>query len=250
MFIFNVQSLLSLIKTFNKSNTERKIKANPILGEDVLEDHNHIDFIILAGQALKTVNLVLIIMNISYFLGMLFFIYCKVSKEMLLEFDPTETEFFLEDTDIEHQSNVYTAIMISYFSFTSLTTVGFGDYHPVSAPERFLMAFYLLFGVAIFSFIMGTFIAILNEFKLLTSELEFGDELTKFFHVIKRFNGGKGIDPDFQDRMEKYFQYKWDNDKNMAIDDPEELQHLYELPQPVVDKLIGGFMFNKFIHQF
>ena len=45
-----------------------------------------------------------------------------------------------------------------YFSFTSLTTVGFGDYNPRSDIERLFIAFGLLFGVAIFSFIMGEFI--------------------------------------------------------------------------------------------
>jgi hypothetical protein len=51
-----------------------------------------------------------------------------------------------------------TAIIAIYFSFTSLSTVGFGDYHPRSDPERLLVAFILLFGVAIFSYCMGIFI--------------------------------------------------------------------------------------------
>ena len=45
-----------------------------------------------------------------------------------------------------------------YFSFTSLTTVGFGDFHPKSNFERIFIAFGLMFGVAIFSYIMGEFI--------------------------------------------------------------------------------------------
>jgi hypothetical protein len=45
-----------------------------------------------------------------------------------------------------------------YYSFTSLTTVGFGDYHPKSDYERIVVMFILMFGVAIFSYIMGNFI--------------------------------------------------------------------------------------------
>jgi hypothetical protein len=45
-----------------------------------------------------------------------------------------------------------------YFAFTSLSTVGFGDYAPRGNIERFFGAFMLLFGVAIFSYIMGNFI--------------------------------------------------------------------------------------------
>jgi len=68
-----------------------------------------------------------------------------------------------------------------YYSFTSLSTVGFGDYNPRSNPERLMITFVLLFGVAIFSYIMGTFIEILGNFSKLRAELEEGDELNKFF---------------------------------------------------------------------
>lgn len=68
-----------------------------------------------------------------------------------------------------------------YFSFTSLSTVGFGDFHPRSNAERLFTAFMLLFGVAIFSYCMGIFISILDGFKRLDEEIDEGDELTKFF---------------------------------------------------------------------
>ena len=53
-------------------------------------------------------------------------------------------------------------IIVTYFAFTSLSTVGFGDYNPRSDIERLLCAFILLFGVAIFSYIMGNFISIID----------------------------------------------------------------------------------------
>ena len=45
--------------------------------------------------------------------------------------------------------------------FTTLSTVGFGDYNPKSEVERVIMTFILLIGVACFSWIMGQFIQIL-----------------------------------------------------------------------------------------
>jgi hypothetical protein len=44
-----------------------------------------------------------------------------------------------------------------YFAFTSLSTVGFGDFHPRGDVERIYGAFMLLFGVAIFSYILSVF---------------------------------------------------------------------------------------------
>ena len=49
-----------------------------------------------------------------------------------------------------------------YFAFTSLSTVGFGDYTPKSDPERVVGSIMLLFGVAIFSVIMGKFIEMVH----------------------------------------------------------------------------------------
>ena len=48
-------------------------------------------------------------------------------------------------------------IMLTYFMFTSLSTVGFGDRRPCSDNERLVGAFLLMFGVSIFSYVMGSF---------------------------------------------------------------------------------------------
>ena len=80
------------------------------------------------------------------------------------------------------------ALRLFYFSFTSLSTVGFGDFNPKSSVERVFVAFLLLFGVAIFSYIMGIFIEILTEFDQFDSDIDQGDELSKFFGVLKKFN--------------------------------------------------------------
>jgi hypothetical protein len=81
--------------------------------------------------------------------------------------------------------------MVTYFSFTSLSTVGFGDICPISDLERILGAIILLFGVSVFSLIMNNFIEILDRFNNLNSDLGDGDNLTKFFSLLQRFNEGK-----------------------------------------------------------
>ena len=55
--------------------------------------------------------------------------------------------------------------MLTYFAFTSLSTVGLGDYHPRSNSERMAGAFLLLFGVAITSFIMDHFNSMIMQFN-------------------------------------------------------------------------------------
>ena len=61
-------------------------------------------------------------------------------------------------------------ITVVYFAFTTLATVGYGDLHPIGDPELLVGSFTILFGVAMFSFMMGNFIEMLVEFKEITSE--------------------------------------------------------------------------------
>jgi hypothetical protein len=56
-------------------------------------------------------------------------------------------------------------VKVFYFAITTLSTIGFGDFHPVSVLERVVAAPILLIGVAVFSFIMGQFIEILMNYK-------------------------------------------------------------------------------------
>ena len=82
---------------------------------------------------------------------------------------------------------------MSYFAFTTLSAVGFGDFYPVSDFERLVWAFVMLFGVAIFSYIMGIFIS-LFEFRMSFDEdLDDGENLNKFFGTLQRYNYGAAI---------------------------------------------------------
>ena len=69
----------------NKSEKgkERKIKNDPNVGEDTINDHNNIEEIMLTGYTLKTLKLVIIILNLSYFLGLVWIIFCKLTEKSL-----------------------------------------------------------------------------------------------------------------------------------------------------------------------
>lgn len=121
-------------------------------------------------------------------------------------------------------------ILASYFAFTTLSTVGLGDLHARSDFERVFLAFIFLFGVLIFSIIMRNFSEILDKIGEINADLDEGDELTRFFGLLKRFNGGKNINQKLTKKIEKFFDYKWNNDKLMAINDPGEIAILSQLP--------------------
>ena len=94
------------------------------------------------------------------------------------------------------------SIVVMYWAFTTLSTVGFGDYNPRSDAERLMCAFFMLFGVAIFSYIMGIFIEILDQFRTVNADLDDGDRLTHFFGLLKFYNGNRPVNHGFRHKLE------------------------------------------------
>jgi hypothetical protein len=122
-------------------------------------------------------------------------------------------------------------IIVVYFAFTTLATVGYGDYHAISNVERIVCSFILLFGVAVFSFIMGNFIEILMSFKTVTAENEESENLTKWLGLLARFNKGRPLPKEMTKKIENYFDYYWANDRNYAIRSEEGHRFMEELPK-------------------
>ena len=74
-----------------------------------------------------------------------------------------------------------------------MSTVGFGDYHPKSDSERIACTLLFLFGVMIFSLVMGKYIKIWSSFNLINKNLSDGDNLTRFIGCLRYYNGDKEI---------------------------------------------------------
>ena len=120
-----------------------------------------------------------------------------------------------------------------YFSFTTLTTVGYGDFHPVSNTEILVWSFVLLFGVTVFSFIMGNFIEMLMNFKIVTAENEDHANLSKWFGLLARFNKGRPLPREMSTKIEAYFDYFWADDRNYAIKSEDDKRFMAELPKNI-----------------
>lgn len=250
--VFDVANIMEIIKKQYQKNLDHIIANRPDLAENTLLDNNNISRLITINNVLRIFKLVLIILNISYFLGFAWFIVCELSyrfnKDYLASIDPetNNTETFISAYDMENTPDGRKAIIVVYYAFTSLSTVGFGDYFPKSDFERILCAIILLFGVAIFSYIMGNFINILDQYNNLNSDLDEGDELARFFGLIRRFNENVPLKISLKEQIERHFDYKWINDKNQAIDDEHEREMLEQLPVEVINKIYGDFLFSDF----
>lgn len=96
-----------------------------------------------------------------------------------------------------HQDIDFVFIKLIYYAMTSLTTVGFGDFHPKSDSERLCIAFGLLLGVAVFSIIIGNLLEMIDSYNKFHEIYEESEQLQRFFGVLTKFNWEEPIEKDF-----------------------------------------------------
>ena len=165
------------LRIFYRKRLEKVIKHDPLLAENKLLNQNKISEQILVNFFVKIVKLGLIIFHICYFLGLVFFIVADIyyaeyneweaKKNLTLsieEYDASNQESFFGYYDLYNNSPTRNTIIGLYFAFTTLSTVGFGDFTPRGDFERAFGAFVLISGVAMFSYLMGSFIEILSTY--------------------------------------------------------------------------------------
>jgi hypothetical protein len=207
---FNIQAIMQHILKVHKKNVMSMIKADERVGDEMNADINQISTLLVINFVIRISKIALDILTICYFLGLGWYIFCELlfdfsfkywERKTLDEINVLNHDDFIhyygfEDHDISHRT-----ITVVYFAFTTLSTVGFGDYAPRSDVERVVGSFILMFGVSIFSYFMGNFIEILDKYQNLNAEFDDADNLAMFFGVLEKFNGGIEITGDREERV-------------------------------------------------
>lgn len=135
-----------------------------------------------------------------------------------------------------------------YFAVTTLTTVGFGDFHPRSDAERAIMTVVLLSGVMVFSLLMGVFVEIMRHFNTLTADNEDSTNLARFFGLMEKFNRGQRLKRSVINEYEQYFSHLWATDKGAFLRTEDGLRLFQELPQDIRTQIFKNFLFGRFIN--
>lgn len=232
---------------------KKAIEDNPLLGDDMHTDFNITNNVMVISYFLRTFRLIILITNVSFFFGIIWLIWCDLSSDFrvylnkLLQNNSTD-ESFIDFFHIHFISNSEEFIIAFYFAFTSVTTVGLGDFHPRSDQERLLCSALLLGGVTLFSYIMGNFISILEQFKIMNKDVEQEDLLQQFLCQLVFFNGGMPLSKDFTTSIHQFFLYRWQKDRNVAI--RENMLIFQQLPDDVQNKLYTTYLFQNFLQKY
>lgn len=252
--LFFLLKLLRLIDSYEKlTEVQNLMKIFRIINHKLWlidpcdcreEDHNKIELFHVTSYLLKIIIMMINIFNFTYLIGAIWWIitesiedfyydavYGKLTDEQLKN-QGLKSQFQVF-YGLIYKDRTYNLISQIYFSFTTMSTVGFGDYAPRSNIERVIGSFLLLLGVAIFSYILGSFQNLIVHFQALIKDNTDNSGLELFFQVLKKYNRNRDLPQDIIDQYSEFFNLKWVYDKNQGFSDEYEAM-LRELPTSVL----------------
>lgn len=131
----------------------------------------------------KIIRLVIMAIIITYFIGCFWWYFCTITS------DGDDYKGFLKHFELtaEGVGKDRQLVISSYYALTTLSTVGYGDFYPISNRERMFAVVIMLGGVAFFSYIMGSFIEILSNYDSRDSNADLVSELNYWLLSMQRF---------------------------------------------------------------
>lgn len=116
----------------------------------------------------------------TYILGCLWFL---ISKEQNI------TNSWYIRFGLDKKKETWEKLVMSlYFALTILSTVGYGDFFPISETEMVIAVVVMGFGVAFFSFIMNEFINIMRNHEVKMGVPDKREPLKKWLISLQRFS--------------------------------------------------------------
>ncbi|OMJ65308.1 hypothetical protein SteCoe_38517 [Stentor coeruleus] len=187
----------------------------------------------------------------TYFLACLWYYYIDLVIRKTNEPNDFKLNFNLE-LDKPYKRFIKTW----YYIFTTLVTVGYGDFYATNTYEMCLAILILLAGPTWFAFTMGNAIQIINELASLTSESSTKNDFNIWISNITK---DKGVIPkNIKIPMIDHFSYYWRHDRlnkiaNFSREDKFSLDctdpFFSEIPQKL-KKEIFQYLFSDIYHNF
>ena len=114
------------------------------------------------------IQLIMLVFCLSYFSGLLLYMLMGFTRDK----NADEEEDFIKYFEMEEKADWDIMIAMMYAAFTTLSTVGLGDYHPRSNGERIITALYMLFGAMITSFIMQVLTDVIKQIRFVGKDYD------------------------------------------------------------------------------
>ena len=189
----------------------------------------------------KIFRLFIIAFIITYFCGCVWYILVDQTQD-------SEPLTFFNKYNFDPVDNTGRLIISSYYSLTTLATVGYGDYLALTDSEVVLDVVYILAGAAFFAYIMGSFIEIIANYQRKMGRVDRITPLRNWMTLMMRFTGDKPLSKSLNKQIESHFQYFWQNDRLQSI--YQHYDRLTDLPKTMRRRLLTSYIFEDVFHKF
>lgn len=140
-------------------------------------DHVGIDTITKIHFGYLIGRVLFIVILLCYAIGLLFYLFVEIEEYIVHEQDPSlkrnEIESFISNYELTGVENSRATLICLYFSLTTLSSVGFGDYSPQTTPEQGFIIIVFFLQLIVFSSIINSLQTYFEDYQ---SSLEEPDE--------------------------------------------------------------------------
>ena len=212
-------------------------------------DNNHLQIIFNIRYFYKIFRIISVAVIIGYIFGCIWFYLCSIYTldcNNYINIDIKERGDFISTYRLLDRHDWEKLVISCYYIFTTLATVGFGDFHPQNDTERILAMFIMIIGVTLFSYVMSNFNELILSYDKILGVIDKGSELRHWLNLISKYSTEK-LSVEIIGKIDKNFNYFWKKDRNEVLCKHKDF--LKNLPNELKIKLIEylwGDVFFKF----
>lgn len=183
-FVFKSNSLVRIIRITSISKVVRGSKIVKLLkylknSENIAQ---LIHFLKLYRGVVRLIILIFCVLIMAHFIACMFYYTSRM--------DDFSELTWVSRYNLQDRSKETKYLHSLYFTITTLTTVGFGDIHPYTAPEILLCITWMILGIGFYSTIVSTISSVFSSMDsrrvLISEQLNEIEKLGKYFNVNKK----------------------------------------------------------------
>jgi len=178
--LFRLPRLIKLIDISRFNKLLKSLMSNSSRDEKIVAQY-------MLLYIYKIFRLIVIAIIITYFIGCFWWYFCNSQKDL------EGQSSFIKFHELDNKDEIHQLVVSCYYALTTLSTVGYGDYYPISNLERIVAIVIMLCGVAFFSYIMGNFIDIISNYEQKMGVVDKSGDLHNWLILLTRFNNNQPL---------------------------------------------------------
>lgn len=115
--------------------------------------------------------------------------------------------------------------------------------------EKCVSLIILLFGVTMFSFIIGQLLEIIMNINTYHMHGNHKD-LTKWISLLSKYNNGNPLEKSMISEIENFFDYYWQNNRMGALVTDLDILFLNQLPTSVKNEIFIDYLYVDFCYKY